>query len=67
MNFYRITYKIKWNLKTAYWFLFQRNNFYCPACSSKLKERYCKKCDIVFWRGSNITKLYQKDMWDTGI
>jgi len=44
--------KLSWKIKTLYWYFFERNNYYCPIHHTKLKNKYCKKCDIVYWRGS---------------
>ena len=52
---------VKWYcFITPWWYLFQKGNYYCPTCRSKLKKRYCKKCDIVFWRGADIQIINPK-------
>jgi hypothetical protein len=48
-------------LRELYWFLFERNNFYCPRCFSNLKNSYCKKCDIVYWRGTKLNYIRKEN------
>ena len=50
--------KLKWKIDLISCCL--NNNSYCPRCYSKLKNRYCKNCDIVFWRGSNLKIINPK-------
>lgn len=56
--------ELKWKWIKFYCWI-NRENSYCPRHRTKLKKRYCKKCDLVYWRGSNI-KIINKD-YENGI
>lgn len=56
---------IKWKYIKLYVWI-NRNTHYCPTHHTKLKKRYCKKCDLIYWRGSKITIInpdYKKGLW----
>lgn len=56
----RLGYEIKWKLQTLYWLLFQKGRMYCPTHHRQLKNRYCKLCDLVYWRGCNLVIINPK-------